>query len=120
MSANARRASSMESSLIEPEQSSKKTTSEAVQYGGLVECLLREYGGDPDRWLYETPLPMIETLMNNFSARVNAESDAARKSSGASGVAVAPVADERLRALRNFRLKAVEIQERWNDGEESC
>lgn len=86
-----------------------------ANYGGLIECLLREYGGEPDQWMYETPIAMIETLMNNYSARVNAEQEAARKSAPKSGVAAAPVASERLRALRDFRLKSNEIFEKWSD-----
>lgn len=84
------------------------------EYGGLIECLLREYGGRADEWLYETPLPMIETLMNNYSSRVNAETDANRQKSAKSGVAVAPMASERLRALRNFRIKSNEIKDKWS------
>lgn len=84
-------------------------------FGGLIECLLREYGGNPDKWLYETPLPVIETLMTQHTARINREAAAANKQPGSK--AVAPVADERLRALKNFREKSNELKEHWeNDG----
>lgn len=85
-----------------------------ASYGGLIECLLREYGGEPDRWLYETPLPMIETLMNNYAARINAEQEASARSLSHSGRAVAPMASARLIALRDMRLKRNEIRELWS------
>lgn len=86
---------------------------EPAVYGGLIECLLREYGGRPDEWLYETPLAMIETLMNAYSARITAEAEASEKA----GKGAAPVASERLRSLKDFREKANEIAEGWRDGE---
>jgi len=100
---------------------SNRSTPGKVNYGGLIHCLLREYGGDAERWLYETPLPMIETLMNKHAERINAEAQA-RQGSPQQGRAVAPVASERLRALRDLRFKANEIREKWSkqDGEESC
>ena len=57
---------------------------------------------------------MIETLMNNYAARINAENDAARQTSASKGKAVAPIASERLKALRDFRVKCNEILEKWS------
>lgn len=84
----------------------------AVDYGGVVAVLIREYGGKPDEWLYETPLPMITALFKAFERRIDAEEKTARASSG--GKAVAPAPTRRMERLNDFRVKVNEIREAWN------
>jgi len=86
---------------------------DAVNYGGLVAILLREYGGTPEQWLYETPIEQIGSLIDQFVAKVNAEDDARRKASSHKGRASAPVPSAKMKALRNYRLKTNELKEKW-------
>lgn len=92
----------------------KATQSESVAYGGLVACLLREYRGTPEQWLYETPVEQIGELMAQFVRRINAENDAAQRKASSGGKAVAPPPSAKLNALRAFRLKTAEIREAWD------
>lgn len=84
-----------------------------VDYGGLIAVLVKEYGGSPNRWLYEESVELISALLASYSDRNNAE----QKQS--SGKAVAPAPSKRLAALTNFRNKLATIQEIWEktDGE---
>jgi hypothetical protein len=86
----------------------------ATNYGGLIACLVREYGGTVDKWLYETPIETIGALMDQFIHKVNAEHDAGSTSAAKRGKAVAPKATAKLQALRDFRVKANELKQKWS------
>jgi hypothetical protein len=90
-----------------------------TDYGGLVACLIREYGGKPEQWLYETPVVMIGVMLDQYIRRINAESEAASSSSAKHGKAIAPAPTARLKALKAFREKVVAIEKKWSvtDGE---
>ena len=94
----------------------KESTGEATDtdYGVVIACLLREYGGTAEEWLYHTPVEMIATLFKAYADRINAENNAGRKVAGKNGKAVAPQADARMIALSKFRKKCNEIKELWN------
>jgi hypothetical protein len=87
---------------------------DSVSYGALVAVLLREYGGTPDQWLYETPVEKISALVDQYVHRINAENDASLSSSNGNGKAVAPVPTAKLHALRAYRIKTNELKEKWN------
>ena len=85
-----------------------------VDYGGAIACLLREYGGTPDKWLYETPVEMLGVLFKAFEDRVNAEQDSACKVSAKGGKAVAPKPTASLAARGRFRYVSNEIEAIWS------
>ena len=86
-------------------------------YGGIIACLVKEYGSTPEKWMYETSVELIAELMDRFSQRVNAEEAASRGHSASKGKAVAPTPTPRLRALGRFRKRLNELKEEWSDGE---
>lgn len=85
-----------------------------TDYGGMIAILLREYGGTPEKWLYETSVEMIGALFAAYSAKVDAEQSAGRKSASRKGKAIAPPPSKRLAALSKFREVTNEILEVWN------
>lgn len=84
-------------------------------YGGMIAVLLREYGGTPDRWLYETPVTMIATLFDAYSRKVDAENRSVKGASAKNSKAIAPPPSKRLKALAKFRKKINEIKEIWSE-----
>ena len=101
------------SSLKKLSEKLKEKAKEDTDYGGMVAVLLREYGGTPDEWLYETPIEMISALFKAYSDKVNAENDAGRKASASKGKAVAPPPSKKLAALAKFREKVKQIEQVW-------
>jgi hypothetical protein len=96
------------------DENGKAASDDATNYGGLIACLLREYGGTPEQWLYETPVERIGSLIEQFAARINAENEASANASSHKGKAVAPKATARLQALKSFREKVNEIRQKWS------
>lgn len=84
-----------------------------ISYGALIAVLLREYGGTPEQWLYETPVERIGALIDQYVHRINAENDASRSTSAGKGKAVAPPPSAKLQALKDYRLKTNEIATKW-------
>lgn len=84
-----------------------------TDYGGMIAVLLREYGGTPEKWLYETPVPMIGALFAAYAQKVDAENNSARRVSASKGKAVAPQPTQRMAALTKFREKVNAIRELW-------
>jgi len=101
------------------DENGKAANDDAANYGGLIACLLREYGGTPEQWLYETSVEGIGVMIDQFVTRINAENEASASASSHKGKAVAPRPTARLEALKNFREKCNEIKQKWsaeNDG----
>jgi hypothetical protein len=94
----------------EPAEGSK----DATNYGGLIACLLREYGGTPEQWLYETPVESIGAMVDQYVHRINAEAEAAQSGASKGGKASPPVVTPKLQALRDYRLKTNEIKKKWS------
>ena len=86
----------------------------ANAFGGMVACLVREYGQSPNYWLYDTSMEMITELYDQISIKAMAEEDANRSTSASNGKAKAPSATPKLRALKAFRDKAHELEEKWS------
>ena len=42
-------------------------------YGAVIALLCKEYGSTPDYWMHEASLGMVETLLNDFQRRQDAE-----------------------------------------------
>lgn len=87
--------------------------SNEVQYGGMIACLIKEYGGSPEKWLYETPVDMIGALFDEFTKRVQAEEQATKTRQASGGKAKAPNVTVKLRSLGKFNAKLNEIREKW-------
>ena len=85
-----------------------------ADYGGMIACLIKEYGGTDEKWLYETPVEMIGSMFYQMEKRVIAEEDASRDKSASGGKAVAPTPNKSLASLNDFNLKAQEIEEKWS------
>ena len=81
-------------------------------YGGMIACLVREYGGKPEEWLYEKHVELIAEMYERLVDRVQAEQDEMRKSSKSGG---APVVTRKMRALDKFRQKTSEIRMLWSE-----
>lgn len=91
----------------------KSESGESVDYGSLIALMLREYGGTPDQWLYETPVEKVGALVDQYVHRMNAEQDASRSTSAKRGKAVAPPPSAKLIALKAFNTKMNQIKEKW-------
>lgn len=83
---------------------------DAVDYGGMISVLVKEYGGTPAYWLYEESVEFISVLILSYSDR-NAQQS---KASSPSGKAVAPAPSRQLAALSKFREKANKISDKWS------
>lgn len=94
--------------------SSGDDSDEDVDYGGMVSSLLREYGGNPDQWLYETPIDTISDLFRACSEKALAENEQQRKTASKGGTAVAPPPTKKLEALSHFRKKVNAIKLAWS------
>jgi hypothetical protein len=88
---------------------------EDLDYGGMVAVLLREFGGSPEKWLYETPIEMLGVLFTAYEERVIRESEASADVSASKGKAVAPRPSKRLAALSRFRKASEHILEAWSE-----
>jgi len=93
---------------------SKPSDGKATDYGGMIAVLLREYGGKPNEWLYETPVIMISTLFKAYADKVNAEQNAHRSASASNGKAIAPQWNQKMQTLQDFREKVNAIREIWS------
>ena len=85
----------------------------ASSFGGMIACLIREYGQSPDYWLYETSVEMISEMYEQILMKAIAEEDASRRASSSNGKAKAPSATPKLRAFKAFRDKVQELREKW-------
>jgi hypothetical protein len=85
-----------------------------ADYGGTIACLVKEYGGTPDQWLYETPVEKMASLFDQYEKRVTAEENASRSKSASGGKAVAPKVNQSMRSLGDFNAKAKEIERKWS------
>ena len=86
-----------------------------TDYGGMVACLLREYGGTPNEWLYETPVETISALLQAYSAKVEAENGVNRHTAAKGGMAIAPKFDATIAMLSRFRAKVRDIETIWGE-----
>lgn len=86
-----------------------------TQYGSLISLMLREYGGTPEQWLYETPVETIGSLVDQYVHRMNMEQDASRSTASKRGKAVAPPPSAKLIALKAFNTKMVQLKNRWSE-----
>jgi len=80
-----------------------------VDYGATIAVLLREYGGTPNQWLYETPIEVMGSLIDKYAAKIADEQSANAKASGKT----AGHSPAKLAALRDFRIKLNEIKKKW-------
>ncbi len=76
-----------------------------ADYGGVVALLLKEYGGTPEKWLYETSVDTIAELIDQFVA--------AKASEGQLEPGKAPIPTAKLCALRVFRQAEQTLKEKW-------
>ena len=95
--------------VYEENKGNKADKNTASVYGGLIACLIREYGQSADYWLYEATVDQINSLYDQMVARIVAEESAQNHG----GVAKAPSVTPKLRALKEFNDKLREIKEKW-------
>lgn len=91
-----------------------ETDDSVADYGGMIACLIKEYGGTDEKWLYETPVEVIGSMFFQIEKRVASEEASSRVKSASGGKAVAPKASHRLVSFKAFRDKAQEIEEKWS------
>lgn len=91
--------------------------SSAANYGVVISVLLREYGGTPSQWLYETTTEMLSSLFSAYAQKVDAERSGATVNGKAK--AIAPAITNKMIALSLFREKVNAIRAKWeaSDGE---
>jgi hypothetical protein len=92
----------------------KSSDDDVTDYGGTIACLVKEYGGTPDQWLYETPVEKMASLFDQYEKRVTAEENANRSKSASNGKAVAPKVNQSMRSLGDFNAKVKEIEQKWS------
>ena len=104
---------------IRGDEDSSNSDESDSDYGGMISCLIKEYGGTPDYWIYETPLEVIGSMFEAFARRVAAEESKIKTKGAKNGKAVAPKVTKRLKSLGNFNAKLNQIKEKWSalDGE---
>ena len=98
---------------IGSKSSSKNANDDKTNYGAIISILLREYGGTPEQWLYEMPVPLIASFLDQYTHKVNAESSACESRSAKGGKAVAPAPSAKLIALKDFNTKMNQIKQKW-------
>ena len=94
-------------------------TERETQFGGMIACLVREYGQSPDYWLYECPVDKVVEMYEQVVKKAIMESEAQRANAGKNGTAQAPRVTPKLIAFRDYRNKEREIELKWsaNHGE---
>jgi hypothetical protein len=96
---------------VDSDGSSKGVESD---YGGTIACLIKEYGGTPDLWLYETPVEKMASLFDQYERRIIAEESSSKVKSARSGKAVAPNMTVSMKSLGEFQAMARKIEEKWS------
>ena len=86
----------------------------STAFGGMVACLIREFGQSPDYWLFEASVEKVMEFYTQIIARVTAEEDSNRQASSGKGKATAPRATPKLKAFKAFRDKAKLIEDKWS------
>lgn len=82
-----------------------------ARYGAMMAVMLREYGGKPEDWLYETPVDLISDLYAELLAKHN---DDAAGEGVKSKKAYAPRASAKISALSAFRNEVNRLTEKWS------
>jgi hypothetical protein len=88
-----------------------KIGSEKPDYGPLVAMLCREFGGDPERWLWDIPMQIIDSCRKDFENRVAAQERELSKIDTAN--AKPPQATQRNLLIKEARLIRNTIKARW-------
>jgi len=83
-------------------------------FGGMVACLIREFGQSPSYWLHDVPIEMISELYSQILIKAHNEDSASRSSSAKGGKAVAPRMDSSMEALAAFRAEVNKLKEKWS------
>jgi len=91
-----------------------ESSSDSANFGGMVACLIREFGQSPDYWLYETPIEKIHVLYAQIIARVSQEENASKVKSVKGGKAKAQNVTHKVRSLGDFQAMARKIEEKWS------
>lgn len=99
---------------------------EPISQGPLFALLAKEYGRDPAWWLWDAPINMVRAMLDDYTARIDAEHDAQRRASGGGGgwrkggsaKPSAPPATPRMKNQKRLREYCNALRKRWseNDG----
>lgn len=91
-----------------------------VQQGPLFALLAKEYGRDPDWWMWEPSVGMVQAMLADYTARVEAEHKAQRKANsgggyrkGGSAQPTAPTVTPSVRNMARLRDYVSALRKRW-------
>ena len=99
----------------EPKTSGDEDGPTESRYGGLVTCMMKEYGGTPAQWLYDTPLTVIAQMFDEFEARIISEEKQTKRTP--TKVATVPRITESMRASHKFNLAIRELSRKWSESD---
>jgi hypothetical protein len=79
--------------------------------GKMIAMLCREYGHTANYWLWEAPIGIINTFVNDYIGRVEAENDQLRKSS--TGANKPPPTDSKIKKFQALRKHTTQMRDKW-------
>jgi len=85
--------------------------SQSENTGALIGFLAKEYGSTPKYWMNEAPISVIEAVVSDWQRRQNAQAAAHSRSAG--GKATPPAPTPKYEALKNFRIAAELLEQKW-------
>ncbi len=87
---------------------------DANNFGPVVAFLCREYGENPNYWLTEASLGMIQTLIADFNQRMLRDfKEAARQANNTKGAKSPPTPELKLKAVVALKQFEEELREKW-------
>jgi hypothetical protein len=98
-------------SVLKVDAEGKDVDDDPNSNGKLIAMLCREYGHEADYWMWESPLSIITTFVNDYVSRIEAENAAARKA--ASPGSKPPMSDTKLKRISDMRAFVKELREKW-------
>lgn len=80
----------------------------------LIAMLVHDYGSTPDYWRFKATTSIINSIIDDWQLRQQAQAEAYNKSSGKN---VAPLPSPKFRYARKRREAIAQLKKDWSDGE---
>lgn len=82
-------------------------------YGSLVAMLTREYGESPEYWMCKASIGMIRTMVTDYTSRMIAESEAAKKAASGPGKRVSYTHPVKMDAISKQKIFIDALRDKW-------
>jgi len=103
------------------QQQDDDSDGEPVAQGPVFALLAKEYGETPEWWMWTPSVAMVQTMLADYSARIDAEHKAQRKATGGgyrkggSAQPTAPAVTPSVRNMARLRDYTNALRKRWSE-----